>query len=72
MPHQGDAAPAPFNKLEERKAILLRMEAVSGATVDPNNVNGYSALDFPIKSLTDEKARSEFFKILLWIKEALK
>lgn len=71
VPHQGDAAPAPFNKSEKRKEILLRMKEISGATVDPNNVNGYGALNFPIKSLTDEKARSEFFKILLWIKETL-
>ncbi len=71
VPHQGDAAPAPFNRPEKRKEILLRMKAISGAIVDPNNVNGYGALDFSIKSLTDEKARSEFFKILLWIKETL-
>jgi len=71
LPHQGDAAPEPFNNPEKRKEILLRMKTISGATVDPNNVNGYGALDFPIKSLTNEKTRSEFFRILLWIKETL-
>ena len=70
-PHQGDKAPAPFNKPEKRKEILIRMKEIRGANIYPNKVNGYSALKFPIKSLTDEKARNEFFRILLWIKEAL-
>jgi len=32
-------------------------------------VNGYSAIDLPLKSLSDEKMLNEFFKILLWIKQ---
>jgi len=64
-------APAPFNKPEKRREILMRMKEIEGATVYPNKVDGYSALDFQIKSLADKKACSEFFRILLWIKETL-
>jgi len=71
VPHQGDKAPSPFNNTEKRKEILQRLESISGATVDVNNVNGYTALDFSIKSLSNEKVREKFFKILLWIKEEL-
>ena len=71
-PHQGDMAPAPFNKSEKRREILMRMKEIKGATVYPNKVDGYSALDLSIKSLADKKALDEFFKILLWIKETLK
>jgi hypothetical protein len=70
-PHQGDKAPAPFNKPEKRKEILTRMNEIKGAKVYPDKVNGFSALNFPIKSLMNEKARNEFFGILLWIKETL-
>jgi len=34
-------------------------------------VNGYSAIDLPIKSLSDEKMLNEFFGVLLWIKQTL-
>jgi len=70
-PHQGDVSPAPFNQPEKRKEILLRIKEISGTTVDLGNVNGFSAINFPIKLLTNKKARGKFFKILLWIKETL-
>lgn len=70
-PHQGDMAPAPFNKPEKRREILIRMKEIKGATVYPNKVDGYSALDLPIELLADKKALDEFFKILLWIKKTL-
>lgn len=70
-PRQGDKAPAPFNKPEKRKEILTRIGEIKGATVDLNNVNGFSALTLPLRVIANEDSRSEFFKILLWIKETL-
>ena len=68
-PHQGDLAPPPFNNPEKRKEILLRMKTIKGAKIIVDRVNGYSAIDLPLKSLSDEKMLNEFFKILLWIKQ---
>ena len=70
-PHQGDLAPPPFNDPGKRKEILLRMGSIKGAKIITDKVNGYSAIDLPIKSLSDEKMLNEFFGVLLWIKQTL-
>ena len=71
-PHQGDYAPAPFDKPEKRSEILSRFKGLKGVTVDPEKVNGYSALDFPLKSVSDEKVREVFFGTVVWIRDELK
>jgi len=71
-PHQGDYSPPPFDKLEKRSEILKRLKSIKGATVDLNNVDGYSGLKLPLRALADEDARQKFFSVCSWIKETLK
>lgn len=71
-PHQGDKSPSPFDKSENRMEILRRMKSVKGAVVDSDNVDGYNGFKLPLRSITDESARNEFFAVCLWIKERLK
>lgn len=67
-PHQGNKAPQPFDKLEKRQELLGRLKSIKGAAVDLNNVNGFKALDLPLRALKEKEALDEFFAILLWIK----
>jgi hypothetical protein len=47
------------------------LQSVQGATVDLNNVDGYSGLKLPLRILANEDARREFFSVCSWIKETL-
>ena len=57
--------------MEKRREILERLKSVKGATVDPDNVNGYAALKLPLKVLADKKELEAFFAVLSWIKQTL-
>jgi len=70
-PHQKDKSPSPFDVKEKRAEILDRLKSVKGAIVDTDNVDGYSALQLPLRALMDADARREFLSILAWIKESL-
>jgi hypothetical protein len=70
-PHQGNKSPSPFNEREERTEILKRLQAVKGATVDLDNVDGYGGLKLPLRVISNEEARREFFSVGSWIKEQL-
>jgi hypothetical protein len=70
-PHQGDKAPAPFDKLENRREILKRMSSIDGAIVDLNNVDGFNGLKLPLGILANKTARQKFFDTCVWIKETL-
>ncbi|MFH1353771.1 MAG: hypothetical protein ABIH36_00620 [bacterium] len=70
-PHQGDNSPPPFDKREKRAEILERLGAVEGAIVDADNVDGYSAFKLPLRAVTNEETRREFFTVCSWIKESL-
>jgi hypothetical protein len=70
-PRQGNKSPSPFNEREKRAEILKRLQSVKGATVDLNNVDGYSGLKLPLRILANEDARREFFSVCSWIKETL-
>ena len=70
-PHQGNKSPHPFNKPEKRAETLKRLRSVKGATVDENNIDGYSGLKLPLRAVADDEARREFFSVCLWIKETL-
>ena len=51
--------------------ILRRLQAVKGATVDLDNVDGYHGLKLALRAIANEDARREFFSVCSWIKEAL-
>lgn len=70
-PHQGNKSPSPFNQPEKRAEILRRLQAVNGATVDLDNVDGYAGLKLPLRAIANEDARREFFSVCSWIKETL-
>lgn len=70
-PHQGNKSPSPFNEREKRVEILRRLQAVKGATVDLDNVDGYHGLRLALRAIANEDGRREFFSVCSWIKEAL-
>jgi uncharacterized protein with ParB-like and HNH nuclease domain len=69
--HSRDKSPAPFNKIEKRTEMLKRLGKINGVTVDPDNVNGFSGLKFPLRALVNEDALAEFFSTCLWIKKSI-
>ena len=70
-PHQGNYSPPPFDKPEKRAEILKRLKLVKGATIDSGNVDGYNGLKLPLRAITNDDARREFFSVCSWIKETL-
>ncbi|MBI1833358.1 MAG: hypothetical protein HYR90_00885 [Candidatus Andersenbacteria bacterium] len=70
-PHQGDYSPVPFDRREKRAEILERLRSIKGATVDVENVDGYSGFKLPLQAMVNEETRREFFAVCLWIKEML-
>jgi len=71
-PHQGNYSPAPFNKPEKRRELLIRLKAVKGATVDVDiGIERYRSLNLPLHILADKKVRNKFFEVLFWIKKSL-
>jgi hypothetical protein len=71
-PHQENKSPSPFDKRENRVEILKRLQPIKGATVDLNNVDGYSGLRLPLRVLADNEAREIFFSVCSWIREMLR
>jgi hypothetical protein len=71
-PHQENKAPSPFHKRENRAEILKRLQHIRGASVDLDNVDGYSGLRLPLRVLAHKEAQDTFFSVCSWIKEALK
>lgn len=70
-PHQQNKSPQPFDRPEKRVELLQRLQSVTGAKVDLDNVDGYSGLKLPLRTLAKDDARREFFLICSWIKETL-
>lgn len=70
-PHQRRTYPSPFDRHENRAEILKRLQRIKGATVDLNNVDGYSGLKLPLRMIADKEARDTFLSVCLWIKEML-
>lgn len=70
-PHARNKSPQPFDKLEKRAELLHRLQAVTGATVDLDNVDGRKGLNLPLRAIANDDARREFFSICSWIKETL-
>jgi hypothetical protein len=71
-PHQGDNSPQPFDQQKKRAEILERLRSIKDATVDMDNVDGYSGFKLPLHAMANEDARREFFSTCLWIKKRLK
>lgn len=71
-PHQENKGPSPFDKRENRVEILKRLQQIKGATVDLNNVDGYSGLRLPLRVIAENEARDIFFGVCSWIQEALR
>lgn len=71
VPHAGNKSPQPFDKLEKRAELLQRLQSVTGATVDLDNVDGYRGLKLPLRALASKDTRNEFFSVCSWIKETL-
>ncbi len=70
-PHAGDKSPAPFDKSEKRLELLTRLKLIKGATVDLDNLNGFSALKLPLRAIANTNSRREFFEVCMWIKKQL-
>ncbi|MBI3685312.1 hypothetical protein HY250_02810 [Candidatus Azambacteria bacterium] len=71
VPHAGNKSPVPFDKLEKRAEILKRLKSIKGAAIDLGNVDGFNGMKLPLRELASESARTAFFSVCLWIKEAL-
>jgi hypothetical protein len=72
-PHQGGSkSPTPFDKRENRAEILKRLQSIHGATVDLNNVDGFTAIRLPLRLLANREARETFFSVCLWIRDSLR
>lgn len=71
-PHQGDYAPVPFDKAEQRQEILKQLAAIECAQVDIENIDGYNGCRIPLECLVDEGNLNKFFLVCDWIKAELK
>ena len=70
-PHQGNYSPPPFDNPAKRADILKRLQPIKEAKVNIANIDGYNGFKLPLRSMTNEDTRQQFFSVCLWIKDTL-
>lgn len=70
-PHSGNNSPEPFDKPEMRRQLLKRFQLLPGASVSPDNLEGYKAIQLPLNALDQPEALQQFLDVLSWVKEKM-